>query len=705
MSLKDLDIHTSYETLKEDPVEGFYVPALEEAVTYDRIAGFFSSTSLALAARGIAGLIDNGGHMRLIVSPRLSDADIEAIKAAGDSPQQVIESLMIENFEELGKTLQDKHVQALSWMLAKGYLELRIACVTNDGKIDPNALFHQKVGLISDKNGNEISFSGSINETASGWLLNSEEFKVFKSWEPGQEPFYESDREKFESFWNGEREHTRVFEPSDAFVYEVVKLCGSDEPDRKILRSYAREKKMQKAHDDIPLFFYQADAIKAWEENDKRLRFEMATGTGKTRTAIACANIAKAGADDGFVCIVAAPEITLARQWDGEFKNLGVEFDSVIFADSSSGGKAVWAPDIKKQLSRIAIGFQKSILVMTTHATASVDAFTDLFRDLDEVIKICFIGDETHGLGSRMQRKALLDRYDYRVGLSATPSRWFDEDGTAVLTSYFGEKSFVFGIRDAQNTINPLTGFPFLTPYVYKPVFVSLDDEEMGKYIALTEKIVKMHFSKDEEKNEAITKLLNRRAEITKNAAEKMSCFDGLISSEKIDKTLVFASPQQIDEVCRKLAAKRIAAHPFTMKQGTKKKKEFGGLSEREYLLQQFREGNYQALVAISCLDEGIDIPVAEQAILLSSSTNPREYIQRVGRVIRVYPGKKNATIIDVIVEPDWGRICDPEILRYEIKVFEKELHRVSEMAENAINSVDIMLSIDERWEKLYGLQ
>lgn len=699
MSLRDLTFKSSYETLEEDPVREFYIPVLEESVSYDRIAGFFSSTSLALAARGVLGLIKNNGHMRLVVSPRLSEEDLQIIREAEIDPQGVIEDAMIRDIEELGKSLKDDHVRALGWMLARGYLELRIALVVDDEEKDTGALFHQKVGIFRDEEGNEVSFSGSINETASGWLLNAEEFKVFSSWDAGC-TYLHDDKLRFEELWSGRKTHTRIYRPSESFTYQFVKLGDDFEPEHLAMRQYEKEKRREEARDAISLFSYQRDAVEAWEAAGRRMLFEMATGTGKTRTAIACVNIAKAESDK-FVCIVAAPEITLARQWLGEFEDLGVAFEETVFADSSSGGKAKWHPSIKSALAQMRIGIVSSLLVMTTHATASSVEFVDLFSKLTDDIDTCFVGDEVHGLGSIKQRAALDSRYEFRIGLSATPARWFDLEGAQCLETYFGSASFKFGIKQAQNTVNPLTGRPFLTPYEYVPILVSLDREEMDDYLQLSEKISKLSHMDDEESKERLEMLAIRRADITKNAVAKMTAFEEIVCSECQSQTLVFASPQQIDEVCKVLARNRIVAHPFTMKQGTRKKKEFGGLSEREYLLKEFAAGTYQTLVAISCLDEGIDVPSAQTAILLSNSTNPREYIQRIGRVIRYCKGKEMARVIDFVVEPDWDRFKDPDLKRQEARVFKNELRRIQGMAENASNKVDIAISINERLERV----
>lgn len=705
MSLRDLNLKYSYETLVENPVRDFYVPALEQAVSYDRIAGYFSSTSLALAARGISGLIANGGKMRLIVSPHLSEEDLEIIRLSSCDPIGLLEEMMLDSLGAIGDTLRDDHVKALGWMLAAGMLEMRIACVVGDDEEATGALFHQKVGIISDAKGNSVSFSGSINETASGWLRNAEEFKVFRNWEDGQRAFYQSDRAKFEEFWNGMRPYAKVFEPSVAFKAEIMKLGKDYKADHLALENYIKEQKREEARERIPLFPYQAEAVDTWEKHGRQLLFEMATGTGKTRTAIACVNLAMSDCEK-FVCITAAPEITLARQWKGEYDGLGVAFDEVIFADGSSGGKRVWAPAIRRAITRIGAGLSSNLLVLVTHASAATESFTDLFEDLPEEYTLCFVGDEVHGLGAPKQRLALLDRYSLRIGLSATPSRWFDDYGTRVLVSYFGSKSFVFSIRDAQLTINPLTGHPFLTPYHYQVEYVCLDDEEMDKYMQLSSRISKLSFMKnDDDAQELLQRMLMKRADIMKNASAKLPAFEGLVRSlGYVEKTLVFTSPQQIDDVVGILARNRVCAHPFTEKQGTRKSKAFGGLSEREHLIEEFKTGGYQVLVAITCLDEGIDIPIAERAVLLSNSTNPREYIQRIGRVIRYHESKDIASIIDYIVEPDWSRFDNPVTIEFERRAFEKELNRVREMAENADNGIDVLLSINRKLERLYGI-
>lgn len=704
MGLKDLEILPAYETLGDvDPVDGFYIPALAESISYDRSVGFFSSASLALAARGIAGLIKNGGKMRLVVSHHLSERDIEAIRCAGAECDVIMEEIManaLGDVDALADEIERDHVRALGWMLSQGYLELRIACIVgDDGEIQADRLFHQKVGIIEDADGSALSFSGSINETVSGWLQNSEEFKVFRSWSDGEKSFFDSDVRKFQEIWSNEREHVRTFKPKGALC-DVLVAQGKDFDIE--YSSLARAGKGKKADKRISLFFYQKEAFEKWKSCGGRMLFEMATGTGKTRTALACIQHLLTSRKK-FVCVIATPQSTLSRQWKRELEALGLKFDCEVFADSSVATSNEWSSEIRTKLGRIAIGRANSFVVYTTHASASNPKFIEAITSAPEAVTTCLVGDEVHGMGSREHRRALCERFDYRVGLSATPSRWFDEEGSELIRSYFGDESFEFTIRDAQETINPLTGETFLCPYEYKLVTVSLTDEESEEYADLSKKISRLSHGEDSDAKEALKRFLMKRADIKKNAVEKLDQFDALLGRIDPNDMIVFTSPEHIEDVETILTRHFIAARCFTEAQGTRPRKDLGGLSERDYLIKSFKEKALQSLVAIKCLDEGIDIPEAKTAVLLSSSTNPREYVQRIGRVIRRHPGKELAHIYDFIVIPDWYRVEHFGDIQIERKLFDQELIRVEDMMQNAVNRTELLIEVMELRGRAYG--
>lgn len=702
MGLKDLSLKSSYETLLDDPVSEFYVPVLGEAVAYDRLAGFFSSSSLTLAARGIAGLISKAGHMRMVMSPYMQASDIQMLRQATSDPESFLDDYLSDclgNIDEMTDEIERDSVRAFGWMLSQGFLELRIAYVLDDnGEIDGTQLFHQKVGIVRDAEGNSVSFSGSLNETAAGWAFNAEEFKVFKSWDPGQSAFFDDDVNKFELFWNNLHDKVRCYEPSGALKEKLIRAGSGFSIERSALQRYAS----RRAEGDISLFPYQKQAFDKWKQSNYRMLFEMATGTGKTRTALACVNhLLNAGKP--FVCVIATPQSTLSRQWGRELDALGIKFDSVIMADSSNCTTKQWASMVQEEVSRIAIGRQKSLAILTTHASVPKIELTATISSMPSSITACLVADEVHGIGTANRQAAFLERYDARIGLSATPDRWFDEQGSEAIRSFFGGCSFVFSINDAQNTINPLTGRPFLCPYEYRLIFVSLNDEEKEQYRNLSRRIARLSNATDPEVKKRLEQLMRNRAAIKKDAVNKMVAFKKLIPELIPRGLIVFTSPKRIDEVERMLTRCHIVAHRFTGKQGTTPSDQYNGLSERDYLIKLFKQGSYQALVAMKCLDEGIDIPEATTAVLLSSSTNPREYVQRVGRVIRQSRGKDLAYIYDFVVKPDWNSIADEDDMRLEQRLFKQELLRVEDMRKNAVNSTELLFEIQSELGEAYG--
>ena len=709
MEYTDLSIHSSYETGVDDLIMDFYVPMLANAKRYDRIAGFFSSTSLALAARGVAGLIANRGTMRVVASPRLSKEDIEMINSSVENPEALIANCLIRGID--GSDVSDQfcrdHVAALGWMLANGRLEMKIAVV-----IDPTGrytaeqyLVHQKVGIFYDREYNGVSFSGSNNETASGWLGNVEEFKTFKSWEPGQQPYFESDQKKFDAFWNHNRKGVRVLELPEAVADKLIAIGRDFDVEKVALRNYyehsgstLRERKLN----PLRLFYYQKDAVLKWIENGENLLLEMATGTGKTRTAIGCIQHALKKQKKQLLIVIACPQSTLSMQWKSDIDSLdlGIEIDAIQICD---GTQHSWKRELKTKCKQLSAGLYDNLLVYTTHQTCSSNDFIEIIQDVKRVDRF-FIGDEVHGMGASKTRKGLLNIYNMRLGLSATPSRWFDDEGSALINNYFGSESYKFTIDQALSSPNPLTNKPFLVNYNYHPSFIQLTDEELEEYKKLSEKITKMKNSKNKEEfAELLEYLLFRRADIEKEAENKYVELERILDElqnecnergESLKNTIVFVSDGQIYKVLQILKKKKIIAHKFTQEEGTVASPRFGGMSEREYLIQQFAKGKYQVLVAIKCLDEGIDIPSAQTGIIMASSTNPREYVQRIGRIIRQSPGKSSATLYDMILHPDLSGFRDESLAAFEEKVFRKEMVRVKDLCANALNNTTVIREI-----------
>lgn len=702
MSFKTIDLNNSYESGVDNLVEDFYIPVLSNAIYYDRIAGFFSSSSLAVVARGMAGLILNGGKMRIIASPRLSTNDIMVIEQVINKQSDVfLSNMLLTEVSEIEDSFEKDHVSALGWMLSNNLLEIKIALVCSENhiysaeEIESKALFHQKVGILSDKENNVISFSGSINETASGWLDNVEEFKVFKSWEEGQSNYLKSDIEKFEAYWNNSRKNIKVYDLPTAVKRMLMSYGEQFDIDKISIQKYNLKRKSKSDDLKISLFTYQKQAIEKWKQNEKHLLFEMATGSGKTRTAIGCI-VELLKATKKIIVIVSTPQGTLSLQWKKEIEQLGVFFNISVVADSTN---TKWKEKVSESLLKLNIGYCSNAIIYTTHKTGSTESFINIIKTYKKDTKILFIGDEVHGLGAHVSKKALLDCYDYRIGLSATPNRWFDEFGSALIRNYFGNSSFEFTIANALSTINPLNNKTFLVNYFYYPVFVNLNDQELSNYIKLSNRISKLSkYSKgSEEYQSKLDNLIFQRANINKSAENKYDAFNKILHEMPIIKdTIVFVSDSQLDRVLQILKNSNIIAHRFTEQEGTKPESKYNNRSERQFIIDKFKEGVFQVLVAIKCLDEGIDIPSATTAIVMASSTNPREYIQRIGRVIRQFPDKDRAYIYDMIVSPNPKMKNNPALLEFEKKIFNKELQRVHDMAKDAINNAIALNTVFE---------
>ena len=697
MSFRDVaTLKISYDSGIDDILWDFYIPVLKEARSYDRIAGFFSSSSLALAARGLEDFIINGGVMRLVTCPQLSKDDTEMIRKCSANVEDLVAKNFIDDYSAITSEFQRDHVKALGWMLANGKLEIKIAVIKKDGEIcdrnqvDELGIMHQKVGILEDEEGNIISFSGSNNESASGWVGNTEEFKVFSSWTGGK-PYIDEDIKKFKSFWLKERSDVEVRDLPEAIRDNIIRISDDFDPvvfGRKYYRKKEKKEKLQ-------LYDYQQEARNKWLANNKLILLQMATGTGKTRTALGCLDTLLK--ENGkLLVVISTPQSTLSSQWRDDANSLDLQEHKEIEINGDVRG---WEEKLRRETAKLSAGRYRNLVIYTTHSLCHSDKFIDIIKRCNS--EKFLIGDEVHGMGAKESRKALLEEYDYRLGLSATPERWFDDKGSQIICDYFGNCSFVFSLHDALTRYNK-NGKHFLVDYYYRPHFISLTEEEIEKYKSLTDKIVKLASKHDDEFIEYLENLRFKRADIEKNAENKYAELEVILNElDKIEDTIIFVSDEQIDRVLKILGQRGIKATRFTQKQGTAPLEKYGGRTERQYIIEQFKQKKYQVLVAIKCLDEGIDIPSASRAIVMASSTNPREYVQRIGRIIRQAPGKGISTIHDLIIKPSFDLFYDDTLIEMEKRIFKKEMDRVLDLSENAINNTTVLNKVYDILEEV----
>ena len=695
MSLPDLELQDAYDTgdRSEKVIQEFYVPVLQEAVLYKRLTGYFSSQVLALAARGVAGLIKNGGKMQLIASPVVSEKDFEVLSNYREEElEKFVEhqfEIAMANVNDLASTIAFDHLRALGWMLREEILEIRIL-VPKDIHAG-SGIFHSKVGIIEDSLGNMVSFSGSVNETAMGWSQNIEEFKVFKSWEPGSENWVKHDLALFNKYWNlsSDSGFEAVPLPKKS-VEKLLAIAPEEIEELNLATPVVSTRKPRK---------YQLDAIDAWRNAGCKGILEMATGTGKTFTARQCVDLWKDGKENSLI-LITAPTQTIGSQWQEVMSDL-----NPITTFSSK----TWRELLRDAISNYSLGISKHIVFVSVQNTASSDEFIAEFQKLISITSNhLFIADEMHGLGAPVFRKALNQSFEARLGLTATPNRWFDEDGTEILTNYFGGVVFTFGLHEALTWEDPISQQTPLCPYNYHPEFVDLDELEMESYLDLTKKIIiQSSRSSEGEGDERLLRLQEERASVLKKAHDKFSALERVLDSiSNLSGCLIYCSDrEQIDDVIEIVSKRSITYRTFTGKEGTSPRSEFGGVSERDWILQSFEEGDVQALIAMKCLDEGVDIPSARIGIILASTTNPREFIQRRGRLLRRAKGKEFAEIYDMIVAPLFDEEDQSDVLNHARKIMEKELKRADEFAKDATNAASIAGKVLSRMLAMGGLK
>lgn len=597
-------LKTSYNSARtgSNLVDDFYVPVLSNANRYDRISCYFNSTSLALASRGISKFIENGGHMRLICGNHLTSKDYHIIDNA-DLLKDFVDQTFISEYQSLENGFKKDHIRLLGWMIANDLLEIKIAFNCKDPTSTIDELVHTKTGLLYDENDEIIFFNGSINETASGWGSNLESIDVVNNWM--YDELVQPHIDDFEDSWNNHFPAMKVMDFPEASKQTLIKDAPSDEKELKRLL-----KKINKKHNNKTPYKHQLDAISAWENNGKSGILEMATGTGKTYTAILI--LKKILNEEDVMVVIVCPYTHLIDQWKKELNILENCEINIFHNDSVNKWKRKFH-DLKNRINA-GVKFKKHQIILTTNNTFHTFDFIDVIKKCNK--KLFLIVDEVHHVGSSYYRDGLLDEYVYKLGLSATPRRYMDPNGTNYLYNYFGGIVYVFSLQMAL-TLRGDDGEHFLTKYNYHPKLIDI--------------------KKDESKNKTSAKNSLRKYEILKDILNDLK--------KPIDHLIIFcASKSQIEDVQTILDEHNIRPnYKFTNEEGIKLRGE---------LLDDFDEGSLKSLLAIKCLDEGVDVPSTDKVIIMSSSPNPSEYVQRRGRVLRKFPGKTHADIYDLIVIP-----------------------------------------------------
>ena len=690
MALSDLHIAKEYRNLKCDVINDFYVPILSNAVMYKRAVGFFNSAALYEMAIGLRHLVEKQGKMELIVSPRLTEEDIQSINLGYKTREEVIERALLRDFDEPKNKTEFRKLNLLANLIAEGILDIKVAF-----KINANSagIFHEKIGIVIDAEGNKVAFTGSMNETYSGLLQNYESIDVFCSWRDEDYDRVNIKENAFDNLWDNldtamevipfpkvavERLNSYKVEKTEPLCVEIQNEDDSQDVFFKI-------------PDNVDLYDYQREAIESWKNNNYCGIFDMATGAGKTFTALGALSALSKNLNNHIAVVIVAPYQHLVEQWVEDIIQFNVK---PIVAYSYPGQK--WRKQFSDAVTAYNVGAIDNFCVIATNATFSLNDFQSILQKFKK--NFAFVVDEAHNFGAVKLSSLLPKKARYRLALSATIERFRDEEGTNKLKKYFGKTCISFSLKEAIQK-------GFLTSYYYHPVVVYLNADEYEQYQEITKTIIRNGGASQEniDKNPYIEMLLIKRARIISGCKEKVPKLVEVMEPYRTDNyILVYCGAtkydndssdlkdddevRQIEEVNKRLYYELgMKVHKFTSEENKE---------ERDEIKRMFASGTeLQVITAIKCLDEGVNIPSIKKAFILASSTNPKEYIQRRGRVLRRAKGKEYAEIFDFITLPrplEEVQFCSEEELSCDLSLVRKEFLRMIDFAETARNPFEI---------------
>lgn len=698
LPLNNLNLKICYRSDRDNMISDFYEKVLSKSCKYQRAVGYFSTQSLLALDKGLDDFAENNGEIFLIASPQLTEKDIQIIKSGYENREKILRKIILDSLyvpEEDSELITLGKVERL---IALNRLNIKIAFRKNGG------IFHEKIGIVKDEFNNKIAFTGSLNETNNALKNNFESVDLFFSWDNRDQIRVIEKQNDFDDLWNNNTKGIEVFDFTKVIHNKLLEYKAdgvldveeiTDEIDDEVLNEPGLPNRIQ-------IREYQEEAYNAWRENNYKGILEMATGTGKTITA--CYSLVKLYdqiVEEGNkqVVIVLAPYKHLVDQWTNELKYFGYS-PYKVYSDVD------WFSQLKIQISKLKMMKNtKHLSIVTTNDSFKTTRFQEILNLLLDRFEVVLIADEAHNVGANTIISSLPNKIRYRLGLSATPIRYNDTDGTNKLFDYFGEIIFKFSLKDAIDK-------GFLTKYYYYPYLVYLDGEESERYYDLIdefkgypmEELKRIAFTNQDFKN-----VIRTTYQIADGSMNKFRRFKEVIQAFDDDYyNLVYCSSVKINDGENKLPIKQIDAITAYMGNNLRMRVHTFTANEdnnlRSKLIKRFSVGDdLQALIAIKCLDEGVDIPATRRAFILSSTTNEKQFVQRRGRVLRRSKGKDYAEIYDFVTLPRNLDEIDnsDEIFATELFLVAKEYKRLIEFSKLAINS-EIGLSLASRIKNIY---
>tara|TARA_Y100000296_G_scaffold77626_1_gene99411 strand:- start:6484 stop:8718 length:2235 start_codon:yes stop_codon:yes gene_type:complete len=709
-SFRDLIFPENFEYTTDGqnlPIE-FYLDVIPRSKTIYLKLGYFSSKALQLLACSFAQFIYRGGTLNIITNHFVFGEDRKLFS----EELLNIEELDLKKLENIKSSLtsSDTHFfNCLKYLINKD--RLKIVPVM----LKPARMTHFKQGLFIDAEDNEIFMDGSCNFTASGLLDNAETLSVFRLWASDFEKNKGYGKKtEMEKILNKENEKYKYLNEDE--LQNAVESIAENKTLEELLSEEVSllnaefqtlskiTKKLKKAERDLrsmieeesnkPRFpfdsgprTYQVEAFEKWKESEYMGIFLMATGTGKTITSLNC--LLNLYQSEGYYqSIIIVPGKTLLSQWIEETRSFN--FNSIIPCSSQY---PKWENKLQLLQSNFKFNKKKSFIIITTYNTFTTDKFQKFFYNLPTTTLL--IADEAHNIGSPKVREVLPKLHlTRRIALSATIKRQFDDDGNRAIENTFNSKdpyTYSFPMSKAIQE-------GALCKYSYHPHFVALTAEEKDEYVEISKELLKFFDFESNKFKETdyVQKQLIKRKRIIHKAKNKITIFDDILKRYKEkNNTLNFSfvyvpegdyehEPEENQNILDQFIKvyeenfPNERAYAFT-----------GETQDRETTLKLFQEGFISTLFSMKCLDEGVDVPRTELAIFCSSSGNPRQFIQRRGRVLRKHREKDFAIIHDMVVLPPMN--SDPEYFRFERKILIDEVIRVVYFASLALNYSEVM--------------
>lgn len=714
--LKDCDwsLDRDYKTGSENEPLQFYLDGLANSNEFSLLLGYFSSSAINLLSVGFATFISKGGKMKMVINHLLSAKDKEAITRVEDNPNE-IKVFDLNDIVSLGRVLDeyDTHFfECLAYLISEKRIEIKVIKPKN-GK----GIVHYKSGVFIDGQ-DAVGYQASCNFTYYGLSENIEQLEAFLSWENGRSnKLIKRQLKLIDDYFREKDEDVEYISVSEIEVVlkdrfgkkEINELLVQEEQLLRKKQSLISNPKLKKTITKLfreieiirrtPKFpysegprEYQINAYNSWVTNNYKGMFAMATGTGKTITSLNCLlnEYKKSGI---YRAIITVPTTALVEQWKKECAKFN--FKNIITVSS----KENWDKNLAffNTASKL---IDPSYIVIVTYASLPRPKFQSYFTQLPK--DTILIADETHNLGSQGLLRLLPNIHlEKRIGLSATPHIKFDETGNQAIQEFFNDDPPYIVSYSMEEALK----IGWLCKYTYHPHIVKLTEQEMEKYKELSLQLLRMGlFDKetgDFRSTPEIEKKLLERKRIIHKAVNKLEAFKAILRSEfdkrkNLKYTLVYVPEGVESNFEEKDFSVETEDENRLINEYTKAvsqtddsvmvKQFTANSANREEILKNFEQSNIHVLTSMKCLDEGVDVPRSELAIFCASTGNPRQFIQRRGRVLRLHKDKIHATIHDLVVVPE---VSDESTFEMEKGLVKKELERVVDFANLAMNKTD----------------